>query len=249
MKLPAIISASLLCLGSAMAQNSPVPFPEIQSVPQGVNPAVYPLPRQEWPEKVNRNFEASQKVAGSIELIFDGDSITDNWHGQGKDVWQKNYANRNAFNFGIGGDRTQHVLWRLEHGQVNNIHPKLVALMIGTNNLGGNTPEQIAEGVKAIVAGYQKRCPEAVILLQAVFPRGEKAGDPLRLKVQEINKLISQLGDGKKVIYVDFTDKFLQPDGTLGRDIMPDLVHPTPKGYEIWAEAIAPIIDKYVPAK
>ena len=102
--------------------------------------------------------------------------------------------------------------------------------------------------MKAVVADYQKRCPQAVILLQAIFPRAEKPTDPLRAKIKEINTLISQFGDGKKVIYVDFGDKFLAPDGTLSREIMPDFLHPNARGYQIWADAIQPTIDKFFPA-
>ncbi len=235
-----------------MAQNAPSVWPmpsPLPAVPKGANPAAVPFPRVDWFQRVLNNNTKAQAIAGQIELVFDGDSITDNWQGPGRDVWQKYYGNRNAFDFGIGGDRTEHVLWRLAQGQVNNLHPKLVAIMIGTNNTGANSAEQIAEGVKTVVADYQKRCPDTVILLQAIFPRGEKADNPLRAKIKQINETISTLADGKKVIYVDFGDKFLQPDGTLSRDIMPDFLHPNAAGYEIWANAIAPIVDKYVPAK
>lgn len=251
MKLPIVLSASLLLAASAMAQQAPAVWPmpsPLPVVPEGANAAALPLPRTDWLERVNANNAKAQKVAGDIKLIFDGDSITDGWQGRGKEVWQKYYGNRHAFDFGISGDRTQHVLWRLAEGQVNNIHPKLVALMIGTNNTGANTPEQIAEGIKTIIAGYQKRCPEAVILLQAVFPRGEKADDPARAKIKQINELISKFDDGKKVVYIDFGDKFLSPDGSLSRDIMPDFLHPSAQGYEIWANAIESIVNKYVPA-
>ncbi|MEI8340892.1 MAG: GDSL-type esterase/lipase family protein, partial [Verrucomicrobiota bacterium] len=109
--------------------------------------------------------------------------------------------------------------------------------------------EQIAEGVTAIVGGYRKRCPEAVILLQAIFPRGKAATDPARAKIKAINQLLAKLDDGKQVVFIDFGDKFLSADGTLSPDIMPDFLHPSAKGYEIWAEAIQPVIDKYFPKK
>ncbi|MDD5351009.1 MAG: GDSL-type esterase/lipase family protein, partial [Chthoniobacteraceae bacterium] len=217
--------------------------------PQGVNTATFPGPRGEWIQRSAANKEKAHANAEPIRLIFDGDSITDGWQGRGKQVWDERYGKFNAFDFGISGDRTQHVLWRLEQGQVDGLKPSLIALMIGTNNLGANTPEEIADGVKAIVAEYQKRCPGAVILLQAIFPRGQKAEDPSRAKIKAINEIIAKLGDGKKVIYIDFGDKFLSPDGTLSPEIMPDFLHPSAKGYQIWADAIAPIIAKYVPAQ
>ena len=199
--------------------------------------------------RVNGNNQKAHQIADSIQLVFDGDSITDGWQNGGKAVWAERYGKLNAFDFGISGDRTQHVLWRLAQGQTDGMHPKLIALMIGTNNKGSNTPEEIADGVKAIIAEYQKRCPEATILLQAVFPHGEQPTDPNRAKVKAINEIISKLGDDKKVIYVDFGDKFLNPDGTMSKEIMADFLHPTPKGYQIWADAIQPIIDKIFPAK
>ncbi len=182
-----------------------------------------------------------------IDLIFDGDSITDFWQGNGRAVWQERYGKLNAFDFGIAGDRTENLLWRLDQGQVDNLRPKLVLLMIGTNNIGARTPQQIADGVKAIIDEYQKRCPEATILLQAIFPRSPKPTDLPRILVKQVNDIISHYGDGKKVIYIDFGDKFLQPDGTLSPDIMPDFLHPSPKGYEIWADAIQSQIDAIFP--
>jgi lysophospholipase L1-like esterase len=199
-------------------------------------------------ERYQKYMEKLATTPRPIDLIFDGDSITDGWQGRGIQVWNANFANRRAFDFGISGDRTQHVLWRLDQGQVKGLDPKLIAIMIGTNNIGSHSAEQIAEGVAAIVAKYRDLCPNATILLQAIFPRGETPDNPARLKIKEINKLIAPLGDTRNVIYIDFGDKFLQPDGTMSKEIMPDFLHPSPQGYEIWAEAIKPIIEKYAPA-
>ncbi|MCX6968350.1 MAG: GDSL-type esterase/lipase family protein [Verrucomicrobia bacterium] len=252
-----VLLLSILCFGSAFAQVAPsvsaTPSP-LLTVPAGVNSAAYPMQRvqgspekiKDWLRRVEKNIQVGEKMASSIELIFEGDSITNYWPRTGKEVWEKHYAKLHPFDFGISGDRTEHVLWRLSQGQAKGMHPKLIAIMIGTNNVT-NTPEQIAEGVKAIVAEYQKRCPEAAILLQGVFPRGEKPGTPARAKIKQINQIISKLGDGRKVIYVDFGDKFLQPDGTISAEVMPDFLHPSAKGYQIWADAIQPIIDQFFP--
>jgi lysophospholipase L1-like esterase len=247
--LPLILSTSLLAV-AAFAADAPVwPMPTtLPSLPAGVNPAVFPMPRMEWVVRVKGNNDRAAQIAESIQLVFDGDSITDGWQGSGKEIWAERYGKLGAFDFGISGDRTEHVLWRLSQGQVDNIHPKLIAIMIGTNNIG-LTPEQIAEGVKAIVGDYRKRCPEATILLQAIFPRGQDAANPLRAKIKDTNKIISGLADGDKVIYLDFGDKFLEADGTLSPTIMPDFLHPNAKGYQIWADAIQPVIDKYFPPK
>lgn len=180
-------------------------------------------------------------------MVFDGDSITDGWHNAGQQVWQERYAKLGAFDFGIGGDRTENVLWRLSQGQLKGIHPKLVLLMIGTNNLSSNTNEQIAEGVKAVIEQYRKLCPNATILVQGIFPRAPDATSPLRARIKEINTTIATFADGKSVRFLDFGDKFLEADGTMSKEVMPDFLHPSAKGYQIWADAIQPVIDQYFP--
>ncbi len=242
------IAAVCLSLGVRARGQDDIANYKMPVPPPGTNPAVYAAPRLDWIVRFQHNVERARQ--GNVDLLFDGDSITDGWQGAGKDVWAANYGKLNAADFGIGGDRTEHVLWRLEHGQAAGLHPKLIALMIGTNNTGGLTDVQIAEGITADVRAYQKICPDAIILLQAVFPRAEKPTDPVRAKIKGINTAIAKLADGKKVIYMDFGDKFLQPDGTLTKDIMPDFLHPNAKGYQIWADAIRPEIEKvFGPAK
>jgi len=216
------------------------------TLPPGSNSASTPAPRMDWFLHFQSNLDASRKQP-KIDLIFDGDSITDHWTTVGKDLWAQHYAPLNAFDFGISGDRTENLLWRLQNGQVDGLHPKLVVLLIGTNNLSYNTPEQIAEGIKASIDEYFKHCPDTTILLQGVFPRVAKADDTARAKIKTLNQLISKFADGKKVLYIDFGDKFLQPDGTLSADIMPDFLHPSPKGYQIWVDAIQPEIDQFFP--
>ncbi|MEI7729114.1 MAG: GDSL-type esterase/lipase family protein [Verrucomicrobiota bacterium] len=195
------------------------------------------------------NNENAKKEGDAIQLIFDGDSITDFWAGRGKAIWTERYGNYHAFNFGIASDRTEHVLWRLSQGQVDGLHPKLIVLLIGANNVFANPPEQIAEGVKAIVADYRKRCPNSSILLQGIFPSGASSTSPRRAPTKTVNDIICKLADGKKVIYIDFGEKFLSPDGSLSAEIMPDFLHPSTKGYQIWADAIQPIIDQQLGAK
>jgi lysophospholipase L1-like esterase len=171
--------------------------------PVGGNSATYPFPKLDWVDGVrNHNAEAA-KVAGSIQLVFDGDSIT-SWFAyysgsgnSGVSIWNERYAKLGAFDFGIPGDFTQHLLWRLSQGQMNGIHPKLILLMIGTNNIGINTNEEIAEGNKAIVDQYRKLCPDAVILLQGIFPRSAVTADPIRARIKAINKILATFADGK----------------------------------------------------
>jgi len=189
--------------------------------------------------KSHESFLAVAKK-GEAQVVFLGDSITAGWNGNGKEVF-KEYAKYNAANFGIGGDRVQHVLWRVENGEFEGIKPKAVVLMIGTNNSGTaeNSPEQIANGIKAIIAAIHKRTPDTKVLLLAIFPRGAgEANNPGRAKNKAVNELIAKFHDGQKVHYFDIGPKFLQADGTLTKDIMPDLLHLSPKGYQIEADAI-----------
>ncbi len=201
--------------------------------------AIKPVPREGgW---VARHESFNKRVAeGNVDLLLIGDSITQGWEGAGKDVWAKYYTPRHAVNLGIGGDRTQHVLWRLDNGNIKGIHPKAAVLMIGTNNSGNNTPEQIAEGITAIVQKLRKDLPETKILLLAIFPRGADKSDSRRQVNEATNKIVSKLDDGKMVYYLDIGPAFLADDGTLSKEIMPDLLHLSPKGYQIWAEAIEP---------
>jgi len=240
----------LVSFSSVFAETSrPIwPMPSrFPAAPEGVPQATYPLPRLEPVQRAYINNQAARKNPDAIRLIFDGDSITEGWRRGGKDIWDRRYEKFGAFDFGIGGDRTQSVLWRLSQGQTDLLHPRLIVLLIGTNNLAaGDTIENTVAGVTAVVSAYQKCCPEAVILLQGIFPRGAQPADPIRAKVKAVNQALSRLGDGEKIIFVDFGDKFLEPDGSLSREIMPDFLHPSPKGYQIWADAIQPIIDAHL---
>jgi beta-glucosidase len=206
--------------------------------------AVTPVPKEGGWLKRHESFNERVKQ-GNVDLIFIGDSITQGWEGAGKAAWQKSFASRNAVNLGISGDRTQHVLWRLDNGNLEGIKPKLAVVMIGTNNSNGkdNTPEEIAEGIKAIVARLRTKLPETKVLLLAVFPRGAMP-NPQREKIAKVNELASQSADGKMVHYLDIGPKFLAADGSLPKEIMPDFLHLSPQGYEIWAAAIEDHVQK-----
>ncbi len=205
------------------------------------NPAAKPLNRD-----IPRHKEFLKIVAkGEADVIFIGDSITQGWEGAGKKEWEKEFAPLKAVNLGIGGDQTGHVIWRITDGkELEPIKPKLAVMMIGTNNTGGHSAEQIAGGIKAIVEELRKQKPDMKILLLGVFPRSAKATDPIREKIKTINTTISKLDDGKHVFYKDIGDKFLDKDGTLDKKIMPDLLHLSPEGYEIWGNAIKEDVQK-----
>jgi len=211
------------------------------------NTAIIPAPREaNWVKRHEGFVEQAKK--GGVDLLFLGDSITDGWRTKGKAVWEKYYAPRQAANFGIGGDRTQHVLWRLQNGELDGLKPRVVVLLIGVNNAPmekdgkeRNTAPEIVEGVGAVVKEIRTRLPKSKVLLLGVFPYKQK-DDPMREKVDKINAGISKLGRKKNVTYRNINKKFMAPDGTLSTDIMPDLLHPNEKGYQIWADAIEPTL-------
>ena len=192
--------------------------------------------------------ETSKK--GEARLVFLGDSITQGWEGDGKAAWDAHWAALKPANFGIGGDRTEHVLWRLDNGNYDGLEPKLTVLMIGTNNTGHrmDPAADTAAGVKAIVEKLKAKQPGMKILVLGVFPRGATPADKMRARNTEINALVAPLADGKTVFFEDISAKFLQPDGTLTKEIMPDLLHLSPKGYEIWAAAIEPRVKELLAA-
>ena len=229
-------------LAQARAEITPESLWPLPKIAPGENPATVPVPKIDWVTRFQENLNRTK--GKKFDLVFDGDSITDFWQDKGKEVWKKYYGSIPAADFGISGDKVEHLLWRLQQGQVEGMDPKLIVLMIGTNNTGRDSADQIAKGIKAAVNEYLQRCPHAHVLLLGVFPRATSAADPVRSKIADINKEIAGL-EGERVIYLDLGPKLLEPDGTLSADVMPDHLHPSAKGYEIWAEAIQPIVEKY----
>ncbi len=180
----------------------------------------------------------------SVDLVFLGDSITQAWETKGKAVWDAMYRPRNALNLGFNGDRTEQVLWRLEQGAVDNIHPKLLVLSIGTNNTGHrqDPAEETALGIQQILSLLQKKCPSTKILLLAIFPRSAKPTQRMRVINDHINSIIQSYGDNETVFYLDINHHFLTEKGALTSDIMEDFLHPNENQYAVWAEAMEPHI-------
>ena len=201
----------------------------------------------------------------AYDCVFVGDSITHNWegwsdpvdvavvtaahesgqlafpNGPGRVVWEEMRRTSRLLNLGIGGDKTQNVLWRLEHGEMDGYRTRFVALMIGTNNTD-DSPEDRAEGIRAILAKIGELQPDATILLHPIFPCGATPADPHRISCGKTNDIIRRFADGGRVVWVDFNSRFLQPDGTLSATMMPDFLHPLEEGYRIWAEALHPFL-------
>lgn len=206
-----------------------------------VNSATIPMTRgdEDWWKR--RNQEANRKARnGGYDLAFIGDSITQGWEGNGKAVWNEFYGKRNAINLGFSGDRTEHVIWRMTRGNLNNVKPKVAVVMVGTNNTGHHmqAPEEVAAGIESIVEIIQNKTPQSKILLLGIFPRGHDPFDEKRLNNTAINQIVRRLDDGDRVHYMDIADTFLEADGTLPKAIMPDLLHLSEEGYRRWATAI-----------
>ena len=194
-----------------------------------------------WKER----FTATNKKAQTkqYDLLFIGDSINQGWEGAGKEIWQKYYGNRNALNLGFSGDRTQHVIWRLQNGNLTNQeNAKVAIIMIGTNNTGHTEqdPRETAEGVSKIVSLVREGCPKAKILLLGIFPRAVKPTDKKRLLNEVVNKRISKLHDGQSIHYLELDEVFLDEKGILTQKVMPDALHPKKYGYQLWAESMEP---------
>jgi len=230
---------SLCILLSVLVGCAETPLIELYGLTGKTHKAVTPVHRLGWWAPRHKAV-LNQVKKGNVDLILVGDSITHGWDGQ-KELWAKYYAPRKAVNMGFSGDRTEHVLWRLDHGEIDGISPKLAVLMIGTNNR--NTTEQIADGIKAICLKMRQKLPKTKILMLAIFPRGEGPSTH-REKNAKASELASQIADNKSIFYLNINDKFLDDQDILAKEIMPDRLHPNAKGYKIWAEAMEPMVAK-----
>ena len=184
------------------------------------------------------------------DVVFVGDSITHNWEKDGKAAWAANYAKYHALDLGFGGDHTENVLWRLQHGELDGYKTRVVVMMIGTNNTGDRMedPATTAKGVRRLLDEVRRRQPDAKILLLAVFPRDEKPDSPLRRINDRLNSTLATFADDRGVFFLDIDAALANPDGTLSRDVMPDLLHPNEKGYAIWAERMNPTLQRLLDA-
>ena len=228
--LPLLAMIVMLTDGSAIAQD-----------------AFTPAPRDDdwWVERHAAKL-AEKDAMEQVDLVFIGDSITHSWEKAGAEIWKEKYEPRNALNLGYSGDRTEHVLWRLqgEENEIAGLTPKLFVVMIGTNNTGHRQdPSHVtAEAIGMIVDRLLEVSPESKVLLLGVFPRGEKRDDKLRMINSGINMLLRPWHDGQQVHFLDISSEFLDKQGVLPKEIMPDMLHPNEEGYALWAEAMEPKI-------
>jgi beta-glucosidase len=202
-----------------------------------------------WMPRHKEKLDELRQLVGaghSPQLVFIGDSITEGWAKSGKEVWQRHYSAYHPLNLGYGGDLTENVLWRLQHGEIDGINPKAVVLMIGTNNTGhrGEDPETTAAGIKHLIGEIRQRLPASKVLLLAVFPRDEKPGGFARKINDRVNAIIAHYADDKDVFFLNINAALSQADGSLSKEVMPDFLHPNEKGYVIWQRAMAPLLNK-----
>jgi lysophospholipase L1-like esterase len=252
-KFALLLSILVLTLPALLnAQNPPAPAAGAQA-PAGPargarggppSPANVPRPRD---DARHQGFVEIAKK-GDIELLFVGDSITDWFYwprgrggvapATGLEVWNANFGSMKPANFGIAGDTTQGVLWRMQNGELEGFKAKLIVLMLGTNNINSNPVDEIVDGDRLVIEEFKKRQPQAKVLLLGIFPRSADPANAARATIKEINSKLAKLADNKQVFYMDIGDKFLTADGTLTTEVMGDGLHPTAKGYQIWADAI-----------
>jgi len=198
---------------------------------------------QTWHQKHEALVHIDPELRRRSELVFLGDSIIEGWDDA---LWKERYGPHHAVRLGLGGDKTQNVLWRMAHGELEGLHPKVVVLLIGTNNfgLGEATPAGVAAGITKIVRTLQERLAQTRILLLGILPRDEHADTPARRQIAATNARVAGLDDGARVRYLDIGARFLRPDGTIPADVMADFLHPTPKGYRIFSDAIQRTLDE-----
>ena len=207
-----------------------------------VNPAAIPVARGEvWWIEQSRSYDKIAREANPVDLVFLGDSITEGWRNEGRAVWSQFYGKRNAVNFGIGGDRTENTLWRIQNGNFDGFssaNPKLIVLMVGTNNSASLLPQYIAKGIEANINALRLKVPQSRILLLGIFPKGSSADNGQREALRVVNEKIADLADNEHVFYQDISGEFIEKDGTISERIMPDYLHLSDEGYHRWATAI-----------
>lgn len=247
----------MLLTTSHVLADAPTTAPIAAPTTQATNNAIVPVPKLEsdsynWDARHQAVLALQKKMSPQIVMI--GDSITHFWGGEpagnarGPKAWAKLFKDRIVINMGFGWDRTQNVLWRLDHGEFKGLQPKVVVLNIGTNNFSktknarDNTPAEVAEGIEAIIQRLHDESPKTKIILMAVFPRGQKPTDPYRARIAALNELLAKIPSKSDFVHLlDLTTQFLDADGNASKKWMSDYLHPTEEGYARWADALEPI--------
>lgn len=245
------VSLALLALVPA---GSAHPGKSDKTVPLSLIPAIDDAPTKahdyDWLGR--HNAVLARVHSGPVGMVLIGDSITHGWGGDPedpnkkgggpRDLWNTYFAPRSTVNLGFGWDRTEHVLWRIQHGELDHIQPKVAVIMIGTNNIWRDSAADIAAGIGEVVHETKQKLRRTKIVLFGIFPRDHEVDTANRKKLKEVNQMISSLGSEPNVTFLDIGDKFLESDGTLSQEVMPDFLHPNHRGYEIWASQLEPAL-------
>ncbi len=213
---------------------------------QATEPADRPAARTDQNSMIAHQQLLAKSKQGRIDVYFEGDSITRRWGATDYPEllanWKQNFFGWNAADFGWGADKTENILWRLENGELDNVNPKVIVLLAGTNNVGDREPPAgITRGLEAVVRLMQSKAPGATIILTAIFPRNDNLG--VMPVIDRINANLAHLADGRKIRYLNINRKLADEKGKLFDGIMnPDRLHPTLQGYQVWADALKPIL-------
>lgn len=243
-----VLAFSLSCTttsaSSSSANENEVDWSQcVPEVPPGPEAATRPYPRVQDFSWMSRNEWCTRVMAirqdparAAAKLAFMGDSITQMWP---QDLWDEKFSAWKPLRMGIGGDRTQTLLWRMQEGELKDLSLETLILLIGTNNLGaGDTPEDVTQGIKLTIDSIRRYQPQTRIILMAIFPREQSPADPLRAKVEATNKLLAAAARTWGVTLIDIGSRLLEQDGSISKETMGDFVHLTPKGYRVWADAV-----------
>ncbi|GEM_PF-5045690 len=227
--------------------------PEMKMMLGKVNPAIIPTEKKNewWRCRHDRKLKEIQGSKKKVQLVFLGNSITHNLEKpDNKEIWDRYFSRYGFLNLGFGGDRTENVLWRVMHGELEGLQPELLVLLIGTNNTDAehypaiHTGEQVAEGIARICYEVQQRLPATKILILAIFPYGKDPANTRRAANDRANRLASRLADGKRIFFADLNRYFLDPDNSVDISLMPDHLHPSRAGNRVWAAALAPVVEE-----
>jgi len=241
----------LATLGLLTSVTAFVPSQRTQSLPAQEGPTDRPVPRTDQNSMIAHEELLAKKTKGRIDVYFVGDSITRRWgaldYPELLENWKANFFGWNAADFGWGADRIQNMLWRLEHGELDDVHPKAIVILAGTNNVGTEPAGEakvadITRGLKALIDACRLRAPAAVIILTAIFPRNDNMA--VMPEIVQINRNLAGFADGKQMRYLDVNDRLADKEGRLFEGMMNerDKLHPTVKGYQVWADGLKPIL-------
>jgi len=254
-------ATALACAGflttslAAVAQTGPRQGDPPNASPPRVNSAAVAAPRTDANSKIAHEQLVAKAKAGGIDLYFLGDSIMRRWGctdpqwSEMLDNWNKNFFGWNAANFGWGADGIQHMLWRIQNGELEGVNPKVIVILGGTNNVGNQPGDEekvadIVAGFHALIAACREKAPGAKIIVTAIFPRNDNLA--VVSEIRHINDELAKMADGQTIFYLNINDRLANPDGILFAGMTVDKLHLSAKGYQVWADGLRPLLTKFL---